>query len=115
MKKILFAFIFFVVLFSPRVYAQVTPTESIPIPTGSTTPTPTPSEIDYQLPYPGILPGSPLYSLKMVIDRIMELLISDSLKKANFYVLQADKRLGSSLMLFEKKENVLAETTLSKG
>ncbi len=114
---ILTGLILFLIIVSSPVYAQyeTTPTKSIPIPTGSLTPSPTPAVIDYQLPYPGILPGSPLYSLKMVRDRLLELFISDSLKKSNFYLLQADKRLGSSLMLFEKGDKKLAETTLSKG
>ena len=114
---ILTGLILFLIIVSLPVYAQdqTTPTKSIPIPTGSLTPSPTPAMIDYQLPYPGILPGSPLYSLKMVRDRLLELFISDSLKKSNFYLLQADKRLGSSLMLFEKGDRALAQTTLSKG
>ncbi|MDO8460651.1 MAG: DUF5667 domain-containing protein, partial [Nanoarchaeota archaeon] len=114
---ILTGLILFLIIVSSPVYAQyeTTPAKSIPIPTGSLTTSPTPAVIDYQLPYPGILPGSPLYSLKMVRDRLLELFISDSLKKSNFYLLQADKRLGSSLMLFEKGDKKLAETTLSKG
>ncbi|MBI4097723.1 MAG: hypothetical protein HY426_01670 [Candidatus Levybacteria bacterium] len=117
MKKIFLTFIFFIVLITSPVYAKtgLAPTESIPIPTQSLSPSPTPVMIDYQLPYPGILPGNPLYSLKMIRDRIMEFLISDPLKKSNFYLLQADKRLASSLMLFEKGEEKLGQTTLSKG
>lgn len=117
MKKILITFIFFIVLIASPVYAQsqVGPTESIKIPTGSLTPSPTPGVIDYQLPYPGVLPGSPLYSLKMVRDRLIEFFISDPLKKSNFYLLQADKRFGSSLMLFEKGDKKLGQATLSKG
>lgn len=108
--------IFFIFLVSSPVHAQVTsvPTE-LPILTTSATPSPTPIIIDYQLPYPGILPGSPLYSLKMIRDRIMDILISDPIKKANFYLLQADKRTASSLMLFEKGDDELADTTLSKS
>ena len=45
----------------------------------------------------------------------MELFISDHLKKANFYLLQADKRVSSSLMLFEKQDKELGQTTLSKA
>src|SRR3990172_4345567 len=111
MKKIFLSFIFFIIIFSSPVYAQ----SKILIPTVSTTPSPTPVMIDYSLPYPGILPGNPLYSIKMLRDRIMELFISDHLKKANFYLLQADKRVSSSLMLFEKQDKELGQTTLSKA
>ena len=109
---ILASLIFFLIIVASPVYAQ---TESIPIPTGSITPSPTPVMIDYQLPYPGILPGSPLYSIKMLRDRIMELFISDHLKKSNFYLLQADKRVSSSITLFEKGDKDLGQTTLSKA
>lgn len=76
------------------------------------TPTPIP---DYSLPYPGILPDSPLYSLKAFRDKIISILISDPLKKAEFDLLQADKRLNSGIYLFEKKKVSLAESTISKG
>lgn len=111
MKKIFFVFIFFFVIFSPRVYAQ----ENIALPSISITPTPSVDLPKYDLPYPGILPGSFLYNLKALRDRIMESLISDPTKKSGFYLLQADKRLSASLMLFDRGKNALAETTLSKS
>lgn len=70
---------------------------------------------DYQLPYPGILPDSPLYFLKTTRDKIVSFLISDSLKKAEFDVLQADKRLQAGVKLIEKGKEDLAEETISKG
>lgn len=119
MKKFFLTIIFFLVIVSSPADAvgeeAVLPTESIPIPTGSITPEPTPSKINYTLPYPGVLPGSPLYSVKMFRDKIMEILISDPIKKADFYILQADKRLGSALLLFERGEDEAAYSTLSKG
>lgn len=120
LAKLLPGVIFFIILFSSQVHAQVMeittkPTESIPMPTTSLTPSPVPSTVEYQLPYPGILPGSPLYSIKMVRDRIMEILISDPIRKSNFYLLQADKRMASALMLYEKGDDKMAETTLTKA
>lgn len=72
---------------------------------------------EYQLPYPGILPDSPLYLLKAFRDRVIGFLISDPLKKAEFFLLQADKRLNSGLSLFDKRKGKedLAESTISKG
>ncbi len=112
--------IFFIILVSSPAKAQVIevttkPTESIPMPTTSLTPIPVPTTVEYQLPYPGILPGSPLYSIKMIRDRVVELLTTDSVKKANFYLLQADKRTASALMLYEKGDDRMAETTLTKA
>jgi len=73
--------------------------------------------VEYTLPYPGILPDSPLYFLKMIRDRIVGLLISDPLKKAEFNLLQADKRLNSGIFLFKKGKDKyrLAISTVSKG
>lgn len=77
------------------------------------TPTPTPpKKIDYSLPYPGILPDHPLYFLKEIRDRILETFISDPLKKAEFYLLMADKRLNNGLFLLEKGKIDLAEKNL---
>lgn len=73
--------------------------------------------IDYTLPYPGLLPDSPLYFLKVIRDRIISLLVSSPLKKADFNLLQADKRLNEGIFLFRKGEGKynLAESTISKG
>lgn len=78
---------------------------------------PTPTPIQYELPYPGILPDNPLYKLKAVRDRLIEFLIADPLKKAEFYLLQADKRLQIGVYLIKKNQGKedLAESTISKG
>lgn len=73
------------------------------------------AKVDYTLPYPGILPGHPLYFLKMARDRVVGWFISDPLKKAEYNLLQADKRLNSGLFLLEKGKADLAESTISKG
>lgn len=70
---------------------------------------------EYQLPYAGILPDSPLYTFKAARDRIISFLISDSLRKAEFNLLQADKRLQAGVKLIEKGKEDLAEVTISKG
>ncbi len=70
---------------------------------------------EYVLPYPGILPDHPLYFLKQARDKILDFLIVDPLRKAEFYILQADKRLGMGMMLLDKGIGALAETTMSKG
>ncbi len=74
-------------------------------------------ESDYQLPYPGLLPDSPLYGLKTLRDKIVSFMISDPSKRAEFDVLQADKRLAASLAMLdsEKGKEALAVSTISKG
>nr|MBI5455965.1 hypothetical protein [Candidatus Levybacteria bacterium] len=71
--------------------------------------------VDYTLPYPGILPDSPLYFLKVVRDNLLGFFISESLKKAEYKLLMADKRLTSASALVDKKNYPLAITTLSKA
>jgi len=109
-KKILsFILILVVSYFSiPAVFAQQAPesTNSAKV-----------EKQEYVLPYPGILPDSPLYFLKAIRDRIINFLISDPIKKTDFNLLQADKRLNEGIMLFAKGETKynLAITTISKG
>lgn len=71
--------------------------------------------VEYALPYPGVLPGSPLYPLKMVRDRLIGFLIVDKIKKADYLLLLADKRLGAGQALVEYNQLSLGETTISKG
>lgn len=71
--------------------------------------------VNYELPYPGLLPDSPLYFLRIIRDRIVGFLISDSLKKSEFNLLQADKRLNAGIYLFNKGKTSLAFSTISKA
>ncbi len=77
--------------------------------------TPIQKQDDYQLPYPGILPDHPLYFLKRFRDGILDALIVDPIRKAEFYVLQADKRLVMGMVLFDKNNNVLGEQVISRA
>src|SRR5437870_1329121 len=72
-------------------------------------------KIEYELPYPGVLPGNPLYYIKAFRDRLLSFLISDSLKKAEYNLLNADKRLLMGVMLVDRHQDALAVTTISKG
>ena len=72
-------------------------------------------QVDYALPYPGLLSDSPFYFLRATRDRIVSLLISDSYKKAEFDLLQADKRLSAGIYLANKGRYDLSQVTISKG
>lgn len=74
-----------------------------------------PMHVEYDLPYPGLLPDNPLYYLKAIRDNILKFIISDPLKKSEFDLLQADKRLVSAQALFSKGKKELSITTLSKS
>ena len=76
----------------------------------------TPQEkISYNLPYPGLLPDSPLYFVKITRDRITDFLTRDNLKKAELYLLYSDKRAAMSLVLARKGKSQLAIDTFAKG
>lgn len=74
-----------------------------------------PAKVEYALPYPGILPDHPLYFLKDLRDLIFERLIADPVRKTEFYILQADKRMNMAVFLKEKGKEDLALESLEKS
>lgn len=72
-------------------------------------------QVEYELPYPGILPDNPLYYLKAIRDNLLKFFITDPLRKTEFDLLQSDKRLGAAKSLLAKGKAELAITTLSKS
>jgi hypothetical protein len=68
---------------------------------------------EYILPYPGILPDHPLYFIKQIRDRIMESLISDPVRKIEFYILQGDKLTNSGIFLNAKNKETLTTEVFS--
>jgi hypothetical protein len=77
---------------------------------------PTPKPVDYTLPYPGLLPDHPLYILHVLRDAVQELMVSNPVKKAEFYQLQADKDISASQVLSQKKgAGILAAATADEG
>lgn len=81
----------------------------------SATPDIQPAVIQYDFPYPGILPDHPLYIVKVARDHLVGFLINDPIKKAEFNLLQSDKKIFAAQLLFEKDEDSLAAETLSKS
>lgn len=73
------------------------------------------SSVEYELPYPGLLPNHPLYWLKMVRDRVQLLMTRDPLSRVSLLLLHADKRLGAALELAENGQFDLAEETAMKA
>lgn len=81
-----------------------------------TTTGPSPTPVAYTLPYPGLLPDSPLYFLKVLRDKIEAFFISNPVALAAFDIQESDKRTEASYMLVTQRKNVpLAESTFSKG
>jgi len=71
--------------------------------------------VDYYLPYPGILPDHPLYWLKMVRDRIILITVVNPDAKAEKLLLYADKRLGAAWALIDGNKQTLGVSTLTKA
>lgn len=76
--------------------------------------TPTPA-IEYNLPYPGILPDHPLYPLKALRDRILLFFTQDPVKKIHLNLLFADKRMVMGQFLWEKGITDSSISTISKA
>lgn len=125
--KIFLIFIFFLVLsafFRTVSFAQTATDEAENTPpaaaiTLTTSPsaniTPVAARVEYDLPYPGLLPDNPLYNFKALRDRIIEILISDPAKKGEFFLLSSDKRFNAGVFLIIKGKNDLGVLYISKS
>jgi predicted lipase len=60
-----------------------------------------------------MLPDHPLYILKTVRDKIMEFLISDPIRKIEFYILQSDKYVNAGVLLIDQQKETLAKSAFS--
>jgi len=72
-------------------------------------------QVDYYLPYPGILPDHPLYWLKMIRDRIMLALTRKPTERLGRLLLYADKRIGAAAVLVEGGKVELGVATATKA
>jgi hypothetical protein len=72
-------------------------------------------EVQYYLPYPGVLPDSKLYTLKMVRDKLSLWTTIDGEKKARKELLYADKRINAAVFLLDGGKEDLAVTTATKA
>lgn len=94
-------FIFAVYLtLATAAYAQVASSSSQSVST----------QIDYDLPYPGMLPDNPLYFLKAFRDQLTTFFLSKPLDKAQFDLLQSDKNVEASYLLVSQE---VGKTSLS--
>jgi hypothetical protein len=88
----------------------------------SQSPSPTPQsgqkivEVDYKMPYSGkVQPDSVLWPVKALRDKVWITLTLNPSKKADLYLLIADKRLGDAKTLFEEDKADLGLSVLTKG
>lgn len=107
---------FFIALYIPLVIAYAQETTSTASNSGLVQVT-TPTPIDYQLPYPGMLPDNPLYFLKAIRDAITAFFLSKPLDKAAFDLQQSDKNIQASYLLLTQQQGkaALSLQTFSQG
>lgn len=72
-------------------------------------------KMEYYLPYPGILPDSPLYKIKALRDRLELWLTFDNVGKAKRELSFADKRINAAIFLMQGGKTGLAVTTATKA
>lgn len=75
------------------------------------------TQINYELPYPGMLPDNPLYFLKAIRDQLTAFFLSKPLDKAQFDLLQSDKNVEASYLLVTQEvgKTSLSSQTFSQG
>lgn len=98
-KIIIVVFVLF--LFTNTTFASMTSTVS--------------ANVKYDLAYPGMLPDSPFYKIKVLRDKAILSLKRDPIKKVEYHLLLADKRIYMAKLLTEKNEIELAKETALKG
>ncbi|MCL5798089.1 MAG: DUF5667 domain-containing protein [Patescibacteria group bacterium] len=108
----IFCLLFIFIFPQVSVYAVLSKTTEASIPSITLTPTPS---VEYTLPYPGILPDSPLYFLKVLRDHILLFFTKDSVRKVQLNLLFSDKRLVMGQQLWDKNEYNLSIDTITKG
>ena len=113
----LFAITFFVKAYPSNAQEAVVETETpIGVEEKATESSKTlPQRVNYELPYPGILPDSPFYFLKVIRDGIVKLLINEDMKMARFSLENAEKRMYAGKLLIDKSKDELALSTISKS
>jgi hypothetical protein len=72
-------------------------------------------KMEYYLPYPGILPDSPLYKIKALRDRLELWLTFAEPSKAKKELVFADKRINAAIFLMQGGKSALAVSTATKA
>jgi hypothetical protein len=72
-------------------------------------------KVEYYLPYPGVLPDSPLYKLKAIRDRVSLWLTRNPAQRERKELMLADKRINAALALMDGGKRTLAVSTATKA
>lgn len=69
-------------------------------------------DIDYDLPFAGLLPDSPFYMIKQARDHLYVFFTRDNIKKAELLLHLTDKKIGMAQQLADKSKWDLVVQTL---
>jgi hypothetical protein len=73
------------------------------------------ASVEYALPYPGLLPDSPFYFLKVLRDRAFLFVLRDPVQKGFYQLLLADKRLAAGEVLVNNNKKELGAVTAGQA
>ncbi len=71
--------------------------------------------VEYNLPYPGILPDSPFYVLKVWRDQLVTYFVRNPQDKAFYLLLLSDKRVAAGQVLINTGKVTLGVATLEQA
>jgi hypothetical protein len=71
--------------------------------------------LDYQLPYPGLLPDNPLYFVKDMRDSFLLFVAQDDLDRARVHLLLSDKSLAAAEPLAKKGKHQMSVEMVQKS
>lgn len=70
---------------------------------------------EYVLPYPGFMPGNPLYKTQEMIDKIERFYSFGNFARFKYYLALSDKKLVEAKTLFEYKQYLFAYKALQQS
>lgn len=111
LRKMGLSLVFFIVIAGATLLPTGAVEPTLVVPPAPVLVTLSPQPLDYNLPYPGILPDSPLYFLKVARDKLALLLIQHPTDRVFYLLFLADKRLAAARELELNRNLALAAQT----
>lgn len=102
------AVLFGIAVLLMSIYSVVTPAKVYPA-------EPAVVKVEYYLPYPGMLPDSPLYKVKALRDYVKLALTTNAEKRIETMLLFADKRINAAVALIDGGKAELGVSTATKA
>jgi hypothetical protein len=109
------AILFALLILLLSVFTTTNPKAATTSPTPQPTATISAQKVEYYLPYPGILPDSPLYRVKAFRDRVQLAFTLNGTRKAEKELFYADKRINAAVELINGGKSSLGVSTATKA